>query len=107
MGLVARQVGRNLYLSSAGVFHEVHWFRVLHFCPRKRAPPRSCRLRTGGNSIGIVDLLPAWKAHGEVPFSYEILEHVEEDNPHKLELLLTQRTAYWLEKLGAKAIRKR
>jgi len=49
----------------------------------------------------------AWKAHGEVPFSYEILEHVEEDNPHKLELLLTQRTAYWLEKVGAKAIRNR
>ncbi len=60
-----------------------------------------------GGSVGVVEMLPSWKAHGEASFSYEILEQIEEDNPHKLELLLKERTAHWVEKLNAKAIPNR
>ncbi|MEQ1608540.1 MAG: hypothetical protein ABL956_06185 [Hyphomonadaceae bacterium] len=55
--------------------------------------------------MGVLDLLPAWKAHGEASFSYEILEHVDEDNPHKLELLVKELTANWPEMLGVRPFR--
>ena len=50
------------------------------------------------------DLAAAWRAHGEKAFSYEVVEQIGEENPHKLELLLEERTAHWREKLSGKAI---
>lgn len=46
-------------------------------------------------------LQAAWDAHGEASFSYEPLEEVPQDNPHAIPLLLTERTAHWIEKLDA------
>jgi hypothetical protein len=57
-------------------------------------------LRAGGGH-GVTEIYPSWKAHGEDAFSYEILEELKEDNPHKLEILLEERADYWRTKLNA------
>jgi hypothetical protein len=60
-------------------------------------------LRTGSLPAA-PDLAGAWKVHGEAAFSYEVLEAIGEDNPHKLELLLDERTTHWRRELNGKAI---
>ncbi len=79
----------------------VGWSKALD----KRKNSLWFQLRAGGGvGIGVVDLQPIWKAHGEDAFSYEILEELTEDNPHKLELLLDERAAHWRAKLDARPI---
>jgi hypothetical protein len=56
---------------------------------------------SAGGDAGAPDVRAAWKAHGADAFSYEILEAITEDNPHRRELLLEERTAYWRGKLNA------
>ncbi len=63
-------------------------------------------LRTGSLPAA-PDLAAAWTAHGEEAFSYEILEVIAEDNPHKLELLLEEHTSHWRDKLNGKPITSR
>lgn len=57
-------------------------------------------LRAGGGH-GVTEIYPSWKAHGEDAFSYEVLEELAEDNPHRLEILLEERAGYWRTKLNA------
>jgi hypothetical protein len=54
-----------------------------------------------GGDAGAPDVRDAWKTYGADAFSYGILETIDEDNPHKLGLLLEERTPYWRGKLGA------
>jgi hypothetical protein len=54
-----------------------------------------------GGDAGAPDVRAAWKAHGADAFSYEVLETITEDNPHKLELLLGERAVYWRAQLNA------
>lgn len=63
-------------------------------------------LRTGSLPAA-PDLGAAWRTHGEEAFRYEVVEAIAEDNPHTLERLLEERTAYWRSKLNGKAITSR
>jgi len=47
----------------------------------------------------------AFTRHGEDAFSYEILEELEETNPHTLKTLLPERATHWRDKLGAGELR--
>lgn len=52
-----------------------------------------------------LDVQASWKTSGEAAFSYEILEVLEETDPHVIERLLPERATHWREKLGAGTIR--
>jgi len=47
----------------------------------------------------------SWTRHGEAAFSYEILEHVSEPDPHVLERVLPERTAAWREQMAAGTVK--
>ena len=53
------------------------------------------------------DLASAWKMHGEDAFTYEILEEISEDDPHKLGRLLDERMLDWRAKLDGKPVANR
>lgn len=53
------------------------------------------------------DLAIAWKTHGEDAFTYETLEEISEDDPHKLGRLLEERMLDWRAKLDGKPIANR
>ncbi len=57
-----------------------------------------------GNSPN-ADVLASWKKHGEAAFSYEILEHIEESDPHAIQRLLPERAEHWRAELKAGTIR--
>lgn len=57
------------------------------------------RLR-GGMCVN-KDVQASWKKDGEAAFTYEVLEKVEEADPHVLERVLPERTTAWREQLGA------
>ncbi len=80
----------------------VAWTRALD----KRKNGIWFELRAGGG-LGVTEIYPSWKAHGENAFSYEILEEISEENPHKLERLLDERARYWRTQLGAGTVPSR
>ena len=51
------------------------------------------------------DVQASWNKHGEDAFSYEILEHIEETDPHALQRLLPERAAEWREELKAGTVK--
>jgi hypothetical protein len=51
------------------------------------------------------DLQASWNKHGEAAFSYEILEHIAETDPHALQRLLPEHAAEWREDLKAGAVK--
>ncbi len=61
------------------------------------------RLR-GGMCVN-KDLQASWARHGESVFSYDVLEHVTEADPHTLERVLPERAAAWREQLGAGVVK--
>ena len=63
-------------------------------------------LRAGGGH-GVTEIYTSWKAHGEGAFSYEVVEELKEENPHKLETLLEERANYWRDKLKAGSLPSR
>jgi hypothetical protein len=61
------------------------------------------RLRLGMNFEA--DVQASWAKHGEAAFSYEILETVNEADPHVLQRVMPERAAAWRGKLGAGTIK--
>jgi hypothetical protein len=57
-----------------------------------------------GGDAGAPEVCAAWKTYGAGAFSYEILEAITEDNPHRLAMLLEERTAWWRDRLSAGAL---
>ena len=51
------------------------------------------------------DVQASWKKHGADAFSYEILEHIEETDPHAIQRLMPERAAHWRENLKAGTIK--
>lgn len=49
-------------------------------------------------------LQASWTRHGAESFAYEILEELEESDPHVLERLLPERADLWRAKLNAAAL---
>ncbi len=47
----------------------------------------------------------AFTQHGSDTFTYDVLEHISEDNEHTLATLLPERAAFWRRKLGAGEMR--
>lgn len=51
------------------------------------------------------DVQASWKKHGETAFSYEILEHIEETDPHAIQRLLPERAQLWRDELKAGTVK--
>jgi hypothetical protein len=62
-------------------------------------------MRLAGGTCFNRDVQDSWKKHGEAAFSYEILEHIEEADPHTLQRVLPQRAAHWREQLKAGTVK--
>ena len=61
--------------------------------------------RLAGGISANADVLASWKTFGEAAFSYEILEHIEETDPHIIQRLLPERAAHWRGKLNAGTVK--
>jgi hypothetical protein len=51
------------------------------------------------------DVQDSWKEHGEAVFSYEILEMIEETDPHAIQRLLPEKAQVWRDKLKAGTVK--
>jgi hypothetical protein len=62
-------------------------------------------VRLAGGTCFNRDLQESWAKHGAEAFSYEILEHVEETDPHAIQRLLPERADEWRTELKAGTVK--
>ena len=51
------------------------------------------------------DVQASWNKDGADAFSYEILEHIEETDPHAIQRLMPERAQAWREELKAGTVK--
>ena len=61
--------------------------------------------RLKGGSCFNEDVQASWNKHGADAFTYEILEHIEETDPHAIQRLLPERAQAWREELKAGTVK--